>query len=39
MRDVIEFMVFIWLLIITVAMLIIPSPRVDLEGKSVYNSK
>lgn len=35
MRDVIEFMIFIWLLLITIAMLIMPSPREDLEGKSV----
>lgn len=35
MRDVIEFMIFIWLLIFTLAVAICPSSRDDLEGKSV----
>lgn len=35
MRDVIEFMIFIWLLIITLAVAICPSSRDDLEGKNV----
>ena len=35
MRDVIEFMIFIWLLIITLAAAICPSSRDDLEGKNV----
>ena len=35
MRDVIEFMIFIWLLIITLWVAVCPSSRDDLEGKSV----
>ena len=35
MRDVIEFMIFIWLLIFTLAVAICPSSRDDLEGKNV----
>ena len=35
MRDVIEFMIFIWLLIFTLWVAVCPSSRDDLEGKSV----
>ena len=35
MRDVIEFMIFMWLLIITLAAAIIPRAKEDLVGKSV----
>ena len=35
MRDVIEFMIFMWLLIFTLAVAICPSSRDDLEGKNV----
>lgn len=35
MRDVIEFMIFIWLLIITLWVAVCPSSRDDLEGKNV----
>lgn len=35
MRDVIEFMIFIWLLIITLAAAVTPKAKDDLEGKSV----
>ena len=34
MRDVIEFMIFIWLLIITLAA-VTPKAKYDMEGKSV----
>jgi hypothetical protein len=35
MRDVIEFMIFIWLLIITLAAAVIPKAKDDMVGKSV----
>ena len=35
MRDVVEFMIFMWLLIFTLAVAICPSSRDDLEGKNV----
>lgn len=35
MRDVIEFMIFIWLLIITLAAAVTPKAKYDMEGKSV----
>ena len=35
MRDVIEFMIFMWLLIFTLAVAVCPSSRDDLEGKNV----
>ena len=35
MRDVIEFMIFIWLLIFTLWVAVCPSSRDDLEGKNV----
>lgn len=35
MRDVIEFMIFIWMLIITLAALATPQAKEDLVGKSV----
>ena len=35
MRDVIEFMIFIWLLMITLAAAIIPRAKEDLVGKSI----
>ena len=35
MRDVIEFMIFIWLLIITLATVVTPRAKEDLVGKSV----
>ena len=35
MRDVIEFMIFIWLLIITLAAAVIPKAKEDLVGKNV----
>jgi hypothetical protein len=35
MRDVIEFMIFMWLLIFTLWVAVCPSSRDDLEGKSV----
>ena len=35
MRDVIEFMIFMWLLIITLAAAIIPRAKEDFVGKSV----
>lgn len=35
MRDVIEFMIFIWLLIITLAAVVTPKAKYDMVGKSV----
>jgi hypothetical protein len=35
MRDVIEFMIFMWLLIFTLWVAVCPPSRDDLEGKSV----
>lgn len=35
MRDVIEFMIFMWLLIFTLAAAIIPQAKEDMVGKSV----
>ena len=35
MRDAIEFMIFMWLLIITLWVAVCPSSRDDLEGKNV----
>ena len=35
MRDVIEFMIFIWLLIFTLWVAVCPSSRDDLEGMNV----
>ena len=35
MKDVIEFMIFMWLLIITLAAAIIPRAEEDLVGKSI----
>ncbi len=35
MRDVIEFMIFVWLLIFTLWVAVCPSSRDDLEGKNV----
>ena len=35
MKDVIEFMIFMWLLIITLAAAIIPRAKEDLVGKSI----
>ena len=35
MRDVIEFMIFMWLLIFTLAAAVTPKAKYDMEGKSV----
>ena len=35
MRDVIEFMIFIWLLVSTLAAAVIPQAKEDLVGKSI----
>ena len=35
MRDVIEFMIFIWLLIFTLGVAVIPRAKEDLVGKSI----
>ena len=35
MKDIVIFLLFIWLFFITLAIFLIPSSRRDLEGKSV----